>query len=261
MAHSYHAYIDESGDDGFTFKPWPDRGSSEWFVVSACIVRDCKLSEASDKLNDLVLPVEHSRKSPIHFAKLTHEVRVGIVHGLARLPMRVISICFNKMALPPGHTLEGNRRLYFYAVRYLLERISWFARENAQGTPGDGRCKLNFSHCRGLSYPELFAYLGRLQNDTTQIAWQHIDTSSCIIEAHDASVWLRATDCVASGFARALELTPQGFCEDRYARLLRPVVYAYQRRRWSYGLKITPFAPPVEKERDNRYEWLSLYRN
>ena len=37
--HAFHAYIDESGDEGFVFRDYPGRASSEWFVLSACIVR------------------------------------------------------------------------------------------------------------------------------------------------------------------------------------------------------------------------------
>ena len=161
--HSYHAYIDESGDDGFVFKEWPERASSEWFVVSACVVRASRHSEASAVLHATIDPFESSHK--IHFAKLHHEQRVAIIHGLARTPMRTICICFNKRALgTAGHTLIGDGRiLYFYATRYLIERISWLARENANVSPGDGRWKLHFSKCGGLSYPDVSAYFARLR--------------------------------------------------------------------------------------------------
>lgn len=264
--HSFHAYIDEAGDDGFSFKPWPDRGSSEWFVVSAVVVRSSRHSEASQAVRAVIDPVETARGAPIHFTKLSHDQRIGVVHGLSRVNMRAICVCFNKQALPDGHTLEGNRRLYFYAVRYLLERVSWLSREYApleQG--GDGRCKLHFSKCKGLSYSKMFAYLEKLKGDQTEVAWRHLDTEKCAIATHDESSWLRVTDCVASGFAKALELTQQGFCEDRYARLLKPVMYhagrGMRKRYMGYGLKIAPSTPQVQPERDNRYGWLSLYRN
>jgi len=257
---SFHAYIDESGDDGFIFKPWPDRASSEWFVVSACVVRDVTHTAASGLLHAAFDPIERVRGAPIHFAKLSHEQRVATAHAIGQLPVRLISVCFNKPALPAGHTLSGNRRLYFYAVRYLLERISWLAREKAPLSAGDGTCRLHFSHCKGLSYAEMFSYLGRLQNDNTQIAWRYVDTAHPTIKAHVDSIWLRATDCVASGFARGLELTREGFCEDRYARLMKPRVYSHNHRIWSYGLKITPYPPAVESHRDNRYAWLADFR-
>jgi len=37
---SFIAFIDEAGDEGFKFKDWPERASSEWFVLAACIVRE-----------------------------------------------------------------------------------------------------------------------------------------------------------------------------------------------------------------------------
>ena len=38
MAHSFIAYIDESGDEGFSFAANPGQGSSHWFVISAAMI-------------------------------------------------------------------------------------------------------------------------------------------------------------------------------------------------------------------------------
>ena len=38
MSAMFVVYIDESGDEGFSF----ERGSSEWFIVSAIITRKAK---------------------------------------------------------------------------------------------------------------------------------------------------------------------------------------------------------------------------
>ncbi len=49
---------------------------------------------------------------------------------------------------------------------------------------------------------------------------------------------LQVADAVASGFYQAIE--PQyGFTEDRYARMLRPIVFR-RGRHSSYGLKFIP---------------------
>jgi len=259
--HSYHAYIDESGDDGFKLKDWPERGSSEWFVVGATFVRAIKHSEASQGLHALLDPIEKKRGSPIHFARLSHEERVAVCHGLGKLPIRVLAVCINKRALALGHTLAGERRLYFYAVRFLLERISWLARDNAPTSGGDGKCKLHYAACKGLSYQRMYQYLHLLTAQSTQINWDHIETAAKPdINVPSASIWLRVSDCVATSFARAVELTPQGFCEDRYVRLLKPVVYRRSGKYMSYGIKVFPQEPSPEKARDNRYSWLSLYR-
>jgi hypothetical protein len=66
---------------------------------------------------------------------------------------------------------------------------------------------------------------------------------------------LQVADAVASGFYNAVEAR-YGFTEDRYARMLKPIVYNYRGRYQSYGLKFFP--PPAEKliETDLRLKWV-----
>lgn len=258
--HSFHAFIDESGDDGFVFRDPPERASSEWFLVGALIVRETNKAKASRMLNQLIGPMEAARKSVIHFAKLNHDQQTALCFGLARLPVRGIVIAVNKKRLGVGHTLEGKRRLYFYCVRFLIERISWITRDLRMAGEGDGRCRLTFSHCKGLSYEGLAEYLTLLQGQETHVAWAHIDTEKFNVLGHPDSLWLRAADVMTSGIAKGLELSQHGFCEDRFARMLKPVMYNRDGNYLSYGLKVFPDQPAVERERDNRYEWLSLYR-
>jgi hypothetical protein len=259
VPHSFHAYIDESGDEGFKFKDPPERGSSEWFLLSAVIVRETRLAAASRLLNALIGPIEERRKAPIHFTNLNHDQQVGVIHGMAKMPVRLITVCVNKRQLGGEHGLGRDRRLYFYCVRFLLERISWLTRDRSVAGEGNGRCRLTFSACKGLSYANLSEYLGVLAAGQSQVAWDHVDIERIKVQPHNESIWLRTSDAAVSGFARALELSPHGLCEDRFARLLRPVVYCYQEKYLSYGVKLFPSRPAVEAERDNRYQWLSLY--
>jgi Protein of unknown function (DUF3800) len=255
--HSFHAYIDEAGDEGFSFKDFPDKGSSEWFVIAASIVKETERLSASRALKVTLDPIEEKRKAPVHFAALPHDARVAIAHCLSRMPVTAVAIAINKRALAQ-HTLAGNRRLHFYAARYLLERISWIARDRSQGA-GNGKCSLTFSHCKGLSYELLAEYFKTLQKQQTQVSWGHLDVERLKVRGHAESIWLRSADAIASGVAQGLELSRHGFCEDKYARLLRPIVYSVGLNYRSYGMKVFPQRPPIENERDNRYEWLSLY--
>ena len=205
-------------------------------------------------------PIEAKRKSPVHFAGLNHDTRVAIIHCISQLPIRVVAIAINKRELNTGHTLQGERRLHFYASRYLLERISWIARDRAKPNEGDGKCSLTFSHCKGLSYSKLGEYFETLKKSNSQVAWGSLDTEKIKVLGHAQSIWLRAADATASGTAQALELSAHGFCEYRYIRMLKPVIYKNGNNYLSYGMKMFPNMPTVQKERDNRYEWLSLYR-
>jgi Protein of unknown function (DUF3800) len=258
--HSFHAYIDESGDEGFVFRDPPQpRGSSEWFVLSAVVVRERLLAQASRMLHAAIDPLEERRKSPIHFSGLKHDQQVALIHGLAQMPIRTITICANKRQLDGDHGLAEARRLYFYCTRFLIERVSWITRDKFVRGEGNGQCRLSFSSCKGLSYENLAEYLGLLRAGQSNVAWQHIDVARFNVQPHNSSIWLRAADVVASGVAKGLELSEHGFCEDRFARTIRPIVYRRGENYSSYGMKFFPRRPAPEVERDNRYSWLSLY--
>lgn len=260
MSHSFHAFIDEAGDEGFSFtEPPAKKGSSDWFNMSAVVIRGANLALAARRLHAVLDPIEERRKSPVHFRALPHESRVAIVKGIAKLPILTITVSFDKRRLADS-TLVSKRRLHFYAARLVLERVSWIAKAKRRQGEGDGTCNLTFSRCKNLSYEALASYFSKLKEMDTQIKWAHLDTKKIKVGNHEDSIWLRAVDAVASGFYQAVELSNHGYCEDRYARDLKPIVYCRGTNYSGYGLKMMPGDPPVEVERDNRYQWLSLYR-
>jgi hypothetical protein len=261
--HSFHAFIDEAGDEGFNFRDAP-KGSSEWFVMSACVLRANRAPLAGRMFHETLDPIEDARKAPAHFRKLPHEARVALIAGIARLPIRAVSVCFDKRAVA-NSTLISNRRLHFYAARLVLERISWIARDFHTPGHGNGKCSLTFSRCKNLSYSALGMYFEHLRAGRSNIAWEHIDTDRLKVLNHEQSVWLRAADAIASGVYQALELSNYGHCEDRFARMLRPIVYRNGTNYRSYGMKFMPRTPApsagtMVMERDTRYSWVSLYQ-
>ena len=258
--HSFHAFIDESGDDGFVFKDPPQRASSEWFVSSAVVVRDTLRVPVSNDINNSIVKFESERGSVLHFTRLQHDQRKYVAQVLGGLRVRLIHVCINKRRIPLGHGMNQERRLHHYSLRLLLERISWLCRDKTTVGEGDGRCKLNFSRCKNLSYNALSDYFAVLKATQTNIAWPHLDSENFNVDSHENSIWLRTADIAASGIAKGLELGEHGLSEDAYARLMRPNAYTYKNGKClAYGLKFLGPPPAVEKERDNRYEWLSLY--
>ena len=186
-----------------------------------------------------------------------------MIAHLATLPVLVAAICVNKRALAPGHALDGDRRLYFYCLRFLLERISWIARDERIAGEGDGRCKLTFSHSKGLPYSRLAGYLAHLQTSETQVDWAHVDASKFNVAGHSTSIWLRAVDSLASGMAKAFEASDFAYCKDRSVRLLKPVIYQRgggARRYTSYGLKMFPCVPALPAQATGRYGWISEFQ-
>jgi hypothetical protein len=269
MAHSFVAYIDESGDEGFTFADPPDRKSSEWFVLGATVIRATQLEASLRSISAEFSRLEEQRRNPIlHLSSIQHEARVALLHKIGTTPGRSLAVCIHKKALDHPENFKGTRRLYFYGTRYLVERISWLVRDSSLAGEGDGRCKLVFSRCRGLSYEELADYLATLRVDKSgkvQVFWNAIDHDRIEVFEHRRKVGLKIADAISSGVRMGLEITPHGFCEDRYVRLLRRTIYSRtnffgKRNYLSYGLKFLPFDPAPEPPRDNRYAWIQKFK-
>ena len=256
MAHSFIAYIDESGDEGWSFRDQPGEGSSEWFVISALIVPRPREMEELKKFHAAIRPIEDMRRSPIHFSKLNHEQRVAVCASIGQSGFRTISIIVNKRLIERDG-LKGKWRLYFYATRYLLERVSWLARDDNKDAWGDGRVRLIFSNRRQMSYEDLKGYLDRLRGapaaEDIRIHWPAISNDLVQATPHDQLVGLRAVDTVASGIRYGLELSRYGFSEDRYGRLLEPRTYRRFGNALSYGMK---FFPQVPVRTPERYGWV-----
>jgi hypothetical protein len=260
MACSFVAYVDEAGDDGLTAK------GSEWFVLSALVTN--KANEAAT-LKGVVDPIRISLskpvKTPLHFRKIKHHQRVPYIAQIAAAPVRAINVLVHKPSLLEPETFGEEHRLYHYAVRLLVERISWLCRD-AKHTVGDGTVDLVFSNRGGMSYSAISEYLdslianaglsigGSLVYDI-RIAEGTMNGGTVSTFSHGKRMGLQVADAVASGLYNALE-AKYGFTEDRYARMLKPVMYNYRGRYRGYGLKFFP--PEAQKlvGSDARLNWV-----
>ncbi len=240
MGVSFKVYIDESGDDGFSW----DRGGSSWFTLSAVVTRksnDVEVVKLVDKVNaDLGRPIG----TPLHFRNLRHELKLPVIGEIARNRLRTVTVLVHKPSISAALKFKGKRHsLYFYVARFLLERVSWLCRDERRVNEGDGRAEIVFSNRSEMKYEEFRDYLRILRDkpgeEAGRVEWSVIDCDLVSAQQHAKSMGLQVVDSVASGFQRAVE--PQrGFTEDRYARMLKPTVYAYNGRRRNNGLKIWP---------------------
>jgi Protein of unknown function (DUF3800) len=264
MAYRFVAYIDESGDEGFIFpEGQPERGSSKWFVLSAVmtpIERDKEIIALADSIRS---DLEMQLKAIIHFANLRHDRRVYVVNRIANSWLTVTSVIIHKHRVQHPEIFQAEAfRLYKFAARLLLERISWFCRDAA--TPDDCQCRLIFEHRKALSYDGLRDYLRVLQEKAGDDEWQQlllhnvtIHWPAIVINKVEAArkaqyAGLQFADCVASGIRAALEHR-HGFTEHRYAKMLKPRIYKRGSNYTSYGLK---FFPADLEATDDRGHWL-----
>lgn len=248
MAHSFIAYVDESGDDGLpgTYRTAGHQGgSSNWLTISASLWRHSRDLEAVQWRDEIHhrLPEQMRKKRELHCLKLNHQQRLMACQVLAEKPIRSICVMANKPVIQRDIYTQKNQ-LYFYMSRYLIERISWFCRDMRRDVPeGDGRVKIVFSRRGGLSYGGFRAYLTRLKNadqEGIRVHWNVIDIEGIEARDHSSKAGLQIADLIAMCMTVGLEPDAYGNCELRYARVLRPLLYHRGGNYLSYGVKLVP---------------------
>ena len=241
MPPSFMVYIDESGDEGFTFH----KGASEWFVISAVITRketDLETVKLVDRVRAILKKPD---KKPLHFRDMKHEQRLPFISEISKERIRCISVLFHKASIKEPEKFQDRYRLYFYSIRLLLERVSWFCRDHMSPKyPGDGTAEIIFSNRAGMSYEEMKKYLEYLHEKTdvfgVRIAWETIKTEQFYTYTSGSRMGLQIADAVAGSFYYAFNPTTHGFTENRYVLMLKPVIYQREGHYLGYGIKLWP---------------------
>jgi hypothetical protein len=236
MSASFVVYIDESGDEGLRF----GGGASGWFVLSAAITRKSTDLETVKLVDAVRAQLGKAPGKPLHFRDLRHEHRVPFIDKIASAPLRVVTVLVHKPSILEPEVFQRSHLLYFYSVRHLLERVSWLCRDHRRDGDGDGTAEIVFSNRSGMSYEELRQYMQLLQERETSIDWSAIRCDQINAFTAGRRMGLQIADAVASGFFKAVEPSQYGHTEDRYARMLRPIVYNRERCFQGYGLKFWP---------------------
>lgn len=116
MAHSYIAYIDESGDDGLSgnYRQQGVRGgSSIWLTISAAVWRsslDANALAWRDEIRSR-LGVQ-AQKRPLHYKCLNHSQRIMAAQVLANKPFRSICVMSYKPLIVEKTYNERNKLYY-----------------------------------------------------------------------------------------------------------------------------------------------------
>jgi hypothetical protein len=261
MSSSFRCYIDESGDEGFHFS----QGSSTWFVLVGLIVpthHDIELANIIDahrKRYNL-----HAKKT-LHWRDIPHNQRITLVQDIAKSPARIVAVCVLKTALLEQEKFAEKFRLYFYAVRYLLERVSWFTRDHSRRTSeGDKTAQLIFSNRGGMPYDELREYL-RLLKQRLQSGHEVRIDFNFLREPETYSPGkyrgLQLADACASGLLNGLQAHQKlGTIQPAYANILCPIFYRHGGRTLGYGFKLVPREAIDAVRKDPLLEWVRDFK-
>lgn len=240
MSASFRVYIDESGDDGFVFKP--DGGSSRWFVLSAVVIRKHRDLELVRTLGDVRHTLGRPKNHPLHFVDLKHEQRKPYVAALSNAPVRTVSVIAHKPSCTTPQNFRHEKHLFYrYMTRLLLERVSWLCRDQRKSDGGDGTAEITFSNRSSMSYDAIREYWKRLELDRdVRIDWSVVRPDNVVAIAHEKLAGLQAADAVASSTYMAINLNRYGDTEPAYASTLLPICYRHENTLHGYGLKWWP---------------------
>ena len=238
--HSFNVYIDEAGDEGFDFT----KRTGEWFIISSVITRsENDLETLKSIVKETRLMLKYGDKQELHFRKMTHERRIPYLNLIARSRIRAIIVAIHKPSLRGQENFRQKSRLYFYACRFLLERISWFCRDSFVPSKhkGDGTTKIIFSKRKNMSYDDFRDYIRRLAvSNDVRIDWNYIKPEQISALGASQSMGLQVADALASSAYQSLNKSDYGYVEDKYVRTLRPILYRYRKTIWGYGFKVFP---------------------
>ena len=232
----WRVYIDESGDRGI------NGSSSRHFVVSAVIVQDPLEVKLRAELAALRAALGRDPTHTLHFQKFSHSERLKAVQDVAQASVAAIStviLCkqgFNQ-PLPAGGMayITNPDPMYLWAIRLLLERVSWYIRD-----AGGGNAIVTFAHVRHFKAEKLHNYRGALENSPTQIYWPAFAGHKFKIDHPNRIELLQLADTAASAVFRAIEPDKYGNIEPRYLTELVPKMYRRNGNLTSYGLKVFP---------------------
>jgi hypothetical protein len=94
-----------------------------------------------------------------------------------------------------------------------------------------------------------------------RIEWSVIRSEQIVAFTSGRRMGLQIADAVASSFFYAVQPTNYGYTEDRYVRMLKPVVYHREGQFNGYGIKFWPREMDEAVKNDAVFEWMrSVYK-
>lgn len=242
---SFLAYVDESGDEGFVFRE-NGEGSSRWFVLSAAVIRQTNDLDMVSCLKIVQGVLKRPPKTSLHFVNLKHEQRKPYAKRVGELPIRTVSVLIHKPSIDEFEKFQSEKyRLYRYATRMLLERVSWLCREHRREGEGDGYTEVIFSNRSNMSYNDMRDYISRIlkrgeTDPSVQLDPSVIDPERIRTVEHSKLAGLQVADAVASSIHYAVKLNRYNEVETAYMEHLKKTFYRHKKEVLGYGLKFWP---------------------
>jgi hypothetical protein len=224
----FRVYVDEAGDRG-----WGGR-STPTFVISAVIVEDDEADDLRAVLDGINTALGKPPSTTLHWAENVkqHSQRKHVARQIAASPATLSNVVVLKEAMMgSGTALSDAATMYNYAIRRLLERVSWYVDER------NGVAVVTFAHVRRFPYEKLKSYLEILSLQPTEIRWHAFRRFK--IDQPNRIRPLQVADLVAGCLNSALKADDYGDFEPAYLMELAPRIYVRGAGQvTSYGMNI-----------------------
>lgn len=227
-----HAYVDEAGVRSHS------KASSDYFVMSAVIMDEEDAASASDFLAGLRKDLRRRPGDPLHWQNFNaHTDRLHAAKSLGQQEWATISsvvVCKRHLL---GTSQLNEDQAYLYTLRFLLERLSWYARDSS------ATLTYTLAHIVRMQLSKLREYEANLRAGfDCRIHWSALNPKGGRIDQPKRIEMLQAADLAASATFAAFNPDKFGNVEARYLQELSPRLY----RRGcspvaSYGLKMHPW--------------------
>ncbi|WP_168220911.1 DUF3800 domain-containing protein [Actinomadura sp. WMMA1423] len=236
--------MDEAGQRSRTPK------SSDHFVMSAVIIDDEHLAEASDCLAKLRVDLGRRPDDHLTWKNLRgHSLRLHASQVLGQQPwLTISSVVVCKRHITQGIEGIDDDLAYLYTVRYLLERLSWHARDRSR------QSSYTLAHVIRFRMEKLREYERLLRADPDcKIAWTALDPRGGQLDQPQRLEFLQLADLAASATFAAFEPDHYGNTERRYLENFSERLYRRGENLTSYGLKMHPWCSSTKAA----YPWVA----
>ncbi len=239
----WHAYVDESGDRGWTprpanLKPGERRGSSLVFSLTAVLVPDGAQTACLYSWERAAGEIGRQPGDVVHWINVkNHGQRKHLAATVATLPQaRTISVILCKHHLPNAQGLRDVDRLYNWTLRLLVERLSWF------GEQAGAQVAMTFSQVKGMPPRKLLSYLKLLNARNEQSIHLPALKLPPRIDTPANRRMLQIADTASGAVFAAFEPDLWGYTTREYLDLIKPIIWKRPGRPlWKDGLKYGPW--------------------
>lgn len=256
MEYGYVAYIDEAGDTGLSkVRPIDENGSSEWFVLSAVVMRAKWETDVVGWVREIRDGIGLRQRPDLHYRTLSPTRKTAVCNRIANLPLRGFAIASNKKNMrryrnDNAAKLPSQQWFYNWCIRLLMERVTKFCADRTMRDHGENKLiKLEFSRCGGHRYSQTKAYHTYLkfQQEGDKVVLQKRQPISNMLSTdlmfdfpHEQRAGLQLADIVASAFYQATDVHGPGEWSTDGAVALTPIMAKENGVQKDFGVALFP---------------------